>query len=71
LPALAAALPPGADGWQAVTLSFEHEVAAAYRLAGFGGDVEVLSPPTLRDRLARTARQILSRYGTTSPDSPR
>jgi predicted DNA-binding transcriptional regulator YafY len=54
-----------------VTLSFEHEVAAAYRLAGFGSDVEVLSPPTLRDRLARTARQILSRYGTTSPDSPR
>jgi predicted DNA-binding transcriptional regulator YafY len=70
-PALTAALPPDADGWRAVTLSFEHEVAAAYRLAGFGSDVEVLSPPTLRDRLARTARQILSRYGTTSPDSPR
>jgi predicted DNA-binding transcriptional regulator YafY len=61
--ALAAAPPPGADGWRAVTLSFEHEVAAAYRLAGFGDQVEVLSPLPVRDRLTRTAEQILSRYG--------
>ena len=57
-----AAAPPGADGWRVVTLSFEHEVAAAYRLAGFGDQVEVLSPPPVRDRLIRTARQILTRY---------
>jgi hypothetical protein len=31
-----------------VTLSFEHELAAAYRLAGFGDQVEILTPPTLR-----------------------
>lgn len=62
-PALAAAPPPGADGWRVVTLSFEHEVAAAYRLAGFGDQVEVLSPAPLRDRLVRTAQRILSRYG--------
>jgi predicted DNA-binding transcriptional regulator YafY len=61
-PALAAALPPGADGWQVVTLSFEHELAAVHRLAGFGDQVEVLSPAPVRDRLIRTARQILSRY---------
>src|SRR5690242_16821835 len=61
-PALASAPPPGADGWRVVTLSFEHEVAAAYRLAGFGDQVEVLSPPPVRDRLIRTARQILTRY---------
>jgi predicted DNA-binding transcriptional regulator YafY len=60
--ALAAAPAAGAGGWRVVTLSFEHEVAAAYRLAGFGGEVEVLSPPALRDRLARTARAILGRY---------
>jgi predicted DNA-binding transcriptional regulator YafY len=65
-PALAAALPPGADGWRVVTLSFEHEVAAAYRLAGFGDQVEVLSPAPLRDRLVRTARQLLRRYGEAS-----
>jgi predicted DNA-binding transcriptional regulator YafY len=63
-PALASAPPPGADGWRVVTLSFEHEVAAAYRLAGFGDQVEVLSPLPVRDRLVRTAQQILSRYGT-------
>jgi predicted DNA-binding transcriptional regulator YafY len=61
-PALASAPPPGADGWRTVTLPFEHEVAAAYRLAGFGDQVEVLSPPPVRDRLVRTARQILTRY---------
>jgi predicted DNA-binding transcriptional regulator YafY len=65
-PALAAALPPGADGWQVVTLSFEHEVAAAYRLAGFGDQVEVLSPAPVRDRLIRTARQLLRQYGEAS-----
>jgi predicted DNA-binding transcriptional regulator YafY len=65
-PALAAALPPGADGWQVVMLSFEHEVAAAYRLAGFGDQVEVLSPAPVRDRLIRTARQLLRRYGEAS-----
>ncbi len=37
-------------------------VAAAYRLAAFGDQVEVLSPLPVRDRLVRTARQILSRY---------
>ena len=34
-----AALPPDEDGWRVVTLSFEHEQAAAHRLAGFGGRV--------------------------------
>ncbi len=61
-PALAAAPPPGADGWQVVTLSFEHELAAVHRLAGFGDQVEVLSPVPVRDRLIRTARQLLRRY---------
>jgi predicted DNA-binding transcriptional regulator YafY len=61
-PALEAALPPGEDGWRVVTLSFEHELAASHRLAGFGGRVQVLSPPSVRDGLVDTAREILSRY---------
>ena len=61
-PALDAALPPDEQGWQVVTLSFEHELAAAHRLAGFGGRVEVLSPPSVRERLLATARGILGRY---------
>ena len=45
-----------------VTLSFEHEVAAAHRLAGVGDQVEVLAPPAVRTRLVAAARQILRRY---------
>ncbi len=61
-PALEAALPAGEDGWRVVTLSFEHELAAAYRLAGFGDRVEVLTPSSVRARLVTTAREILGCY---------
>ena len=61
-PALAAALPPDQHGWRVVTLSFEHERAATGRLAGFGDQVEVLTPPSVRAGLVATARQILGRY---------
>jgi predicted DNA-binding transcriptional regulator YafY len=61
-PALEAARPADERGWRVVTLSFEHEVAAAHRLAGFGDQVEVLTPPAVRTRLVDTARQILRRY---------
>jgi predicted DNA-binding transcriptional regulator YafY len=59
---LSAAGEPAADGWRELTLSFEHELAAAQRLAGFGADIEVISPAAVRDRLVHTARGILSRY---------
>jgi predicted DNA-binding transcriptional regulator YafY len=61
-PALEAAGPPGQDGWQVVTLSFEHERAAVHRLAGFGDQVEVLDPPSVRAALLSTAHEILGRY---------
>jgi predicted DNA-binding transcriptional regulator YafY len=32
------------------------------RIAGFGGEVEVLSPPAVRALLVAAARQILERY---------
>jgi predicted DNA-binding transcriptional regulator YafY len=60
--AAAAAGPPGPRGWRELTLSFEHEVAAAHRLAGFGGEVEVLAPASVSERLVTTAREILDRY---------
>jgi predicted DNA-binding transcriptional regulator YafY len=63
-PALDAAAPPDERGWQTVTLSFEHELAAAHRLAGFGGRVEVLSPPSVRALLVAAAQGILDRYGS-------
>ena len=52
----------GAAGFREVTLTFEHEIAAATRLAGFGGQVEVLSPASVRTRLIATARELLDRY---------
>jgi predicted DNA-binding transcriptional regulator YafY len=70
-PALEAALPPGENGWRVVTLSFEHERAAAHRLAGFGDQVEVLAPPAVRARLVATARQILGRYHAGEADRRR
>lgn len=60
--ALAAATPPDGQGCRDVTLSFEHEAAAAHRLAGFGGQLEVLSPASVRARLVETARAIIERY---------
>jgi len=66
-PALAAAAPPGQDGWRVVTLPFEHELAAAHRLAGFGDQVEVLDPPSVRARLLTIAREILARYQPADP----
>jgi predicted DNA-binding transcriptional regulator YafY len=60
---LSAASAPDETGWRELTLSFEHELAAAHRLAGFGPDVEVISPLVVRGHLIAAARGILSRYG--------
>jgi predicted DNA-binding transcriptional regulator YafY len=59
---LSAATAPDTDGWRELTLTFEHEHAAAHRLAGFGAEVEVVSPPQVRDVLVTAARGILARY---------
>jgi predicted DNA-binding transcriptional regulator YafY len=68
---LAAAGPADERGWREVTLSFEHELAAAHRLAGFGGEVEVLAPASVSERLLSTAREILDRYDRSGdPGSP-
>jgi predicted DNA-binding transcriptional regulator YafY len=60
--ALEDASAPDERGWRIVALSFEHEMAAAHRLAGFGGAVEVIRPPEVRTRLVGTARAIIERY---------
>ena len=50
-----------------LTLSFEHKRAAAHRLAGFGDQVEVLTPASVRTGLVATACQILGRYDAAGP----
>ena len=43
-------------------LTFEEERVAAHRLAGFGGEIAVISPLTVRTELIATARELLARY---------
>lgn len=64
--AVAEAGPPDREGFREVTLTFEHEKAAAHRLAGFGGGVEVLSPPAVRQEILAAARETLRRYDPAS-----
>jgi predicted DNA-binding transcriptional regulator YafY len=68
--AISEARVPDGDGWREMTVSFEHELAAAQRLAGFGGQVQVLSPEAVRERILAAARGILGRYGEPVPDEP-
>ncbi|MBO0772607.1 MAG: WYL domain-containing protein, partial [Actinobacteria bacterium] len=67
--AISEAGPPDERGWQELTLTFEHELAAAHRLAGFGDQVQVLSPPAVTERLLAVARGILARYGLEPGDA--
>ncbi len=60
--AAAAAGPADADGLREVVLTFEEERVAAHRLAGFGGEVAVISPEAVRTELITTARELLARY---------
>jgi predicted DNA-binding transcriptional regulator YafY len=60
-----AAGPADADGLREVMLTFEEERVAAHRLAGFGGEVAVISPVTVRTELISTARELLARYAGT------
>lgn len=48
---------------------FPHETSAAHEIARVGGAVEVLSPPSVRNRLAEIGSELLARYGD-DPPSP-
>jgi predicted DNA-binding transcriptional regulator YafY len=54
--------PPDAAGWSSLTLTFEDERAAVYRLAGLGGVVEVVSPAAVRDGLVALAEATLRHH---------
>ncbi len=55
--------PPARTACREVVLTFEEERVAAHRLAGFGGEVAVISPAAVRAELIATARELLARYG--------
>ncbi|HZF88834.1 helix-turn-helix transcriptional regulator [Streptomyces sp.] len=61
--ALAATDEPDAEGRVTVTLRVESEEVAHTQLTALGPEAEVLSPPSLRERLAADARLLAQRYG--------
>ncbi len=60
--AIATASEPDGDGWVETTIGMEHVDHAEQELLRFGGALEVLHPPELRDRMAAAALTMAERY---------
>ncbi|MER5935391.1 YafY family protein [Streptomyces sp. NPDC002054] len=60
--AMAAADAPEPDGWTRVALPVESAEHAESLFLSLGGEVEVLGPPELRDRMRATVRALAARY---------
>jgi predicted DNA-binding transcriptional regulator YafY len=54
---------PDADGWTTVDLPVEHDEVAARQLLPHAGDLEVVSPASLRRLLVEQARAVVAMYG--------
>jgi predicted DNA-binding transcriptional regulator YafY len=55
---------PDADGWCEVRARFRGMLPARGVLLGLGTEVQVLSPPELRDEMLATARAVIAAYET-------
>ena len=53
---------PDADGWTTVDLPIEHDEVAARQLLPHAGDLEVVSPTSLRVLLMEQARAVVAMY---------
>ncbi len=60
--ALAEASEPDAEGWRETTLHMESVGMAVHELLRFGGALEVLDPPELREAMAAAASEMMQRY---------
>ena len=58
-----AGVAPDADGWTTVAVPVEHDEVAVRLLIPHGGDVQVVSPPSLRDALVARAQAVLAAHG--------
>ena len=56
------------DGWTLMSVPIESVEHAHGEFLRLGADVEVLAPPKLRDRIARTVAQLAERYGNLLTD---
>ncbi|MFI1416840.1 helix-turn-helix transcriptional regulator [Streptomyces sp. NPDC020731] len=61
--ALARAGEPDEGGWVTVALPVESEEVAHTQLTALGAEVEVLAPPSLRERFAAEAARLAGLYG--------
>lgn len=52
-----------AEGWAQVRVAAPTALDLARTLAGWGGQVEVLDPPAVRDQLARIGAELTAAYG--------
>ena len=59
--AIAAAPPPGPDGWTEILLPVEVTSAAAPMLLGIGPELDILDPPELREAVRDLAAQVQRR----------
>ena len=55
------------DGWIRMTLCFRGEMGAVAALLAFGGDAEIVHPPSARRLMAQTARAALARHTGEEP----
>ncbi len=53
---------PDADRWVHISLRFDIEKAACAYVLGFGGQMEVIEPLELRDRVLQAAKEAISLY---------
>ena len=60
--ACAAAPPFDAEGWTEFDLPIEEVDWAAREMTRVGAEIEVLSPPELRERMAEIARRLAGFY---------
>ncbi len=58
---------PDPDGWTAIEVRFDVEEGALQYALGFGAELEVLEPLTLRERIVERARETIEFYCVISP----
>lgn len=59
---------PG-DGWVRTRITAPTPLMIAQHLAGWGGSIEVLEPPSVQEELARLGAELVSRYAPTTDRS--
>lgn len=52
----------GSDGWHTLTVRFDVEEMACEYALGFGSNLEVLEPPTLREKVLGMAKEVVRCY---------